>query len=76
MRHWETKIIGKMLALQVLLLFCVVVEADGSSVTLSIGEPSVPPVVGGTFETTIDYSSDYIIVGAYHVKLHYNPNVI
>ena len=60
----------------VLVLCIPVVKADNGSLTINISDPNPAPVVGETFETTIDFTTDYTVLGAYHLTVHYDPDTM
>jgi hypothetical protein len=50
-------------------------KGKGGSVTMTISDPNPAPEVGETFETTLSFSTNQAVLGAYHLKIRYNPNV-
>jgi hypothetical protein len=56
--------------------FCLSVTAKSGSVTLTISEPKPALVVGETFETSLKFSTNSTVLGAYHIIIHYDYNVL
>jgi len=71
----SAKVVG-MIASALVLIFCLSVRADNGSVMLTISDPNPAPVVGGTFETTLKFSTEYTVLGAYHTTIHYDSSAL
>jgi hypothetical protein len=75
MQDFVSLIAVKMIALFIVLTVCPLAKVEGSSVTMTISDPNPAPVVNGTFETTLSFSTNNSVLGAYHLTIHYNPVV-